>query len=167
MSKHNSTTDGDESLGETDQNPKLYVDDPDDYAKTRKLKALADAKAHVRKVRNDRPGRATNSEWDGLNIRLAECVASYGHELLPLLEAAEAAGTIGDHDYYTDGPQKTDIRQFVFTDGRVENDKGTDFMVPPPHRSMSVYRHLQRLERKLGLGLDLEENTNTEWEIET
>ena len=159
-------TDG-ELIGEAEDDAKLYVADPDDYARTRKLKALSDAKDHVRKLRNDRPGTATNREWDGLDARLSEAVASYGHELLPLLEAAEAAGTIADGDYYTDGPQKTDIRQYLYTDGRVETRDGTDFEVPPPHRAMAIYRHLQRLERKLGLGLDLEQDTNDEWEIET
>jgi len=161
----NEGTDG-EPVGEADD-AKLYVADPDDYGKTRKLKALNDAKDHVRKIRNDRPGTATNREWNNLNIRLAEAVASYGHELLPLLEAAEAAGTIGDGDYYTEEPPKTDIREYLYTDGRVETRDGTDFEVPPPHRAMAIYRHLQRLERKLGLGLDLEENTDDEWEIET
>ena len=155
-----------EPVDETDEPAKLYVSDPDDYAKTRKLKALNDAKAHVRKLRNDRPAQARKDEWEGLNSRLAEAVASYGHELLPLLEAAEEAGTIGDGDYYTNA-EKVDIRRFIMADGRVESADGSEFVVPAKFKTMVVYRHLQRLERELGLGLDLEADDNNEWEIQT
>jgi len=155
-----------EPVDETDEAAEIYVADPDDYAKTRKLKALNDAKSHVRQVRNDRPGLAKPDEWDGLNHRLAEAVASYGHELLPLLEAAQDAGVVGDGDFYTDGPRKDDVRTFINTDGHVKTADGPEFEVPPPHRAMTVYRHLQKLERELGLGLQLDENETDEWEVE-
>lgn len=155
-----------EPVDETDEPAEIYVADPDDYAKTRKLKALNDAKSHVREVRNNRPALAKDKEWDGENARLTEAVASYGHELLPLLEAAQDAGIIGDGDFYTDGPGKDDVRAFLNTDGRIKTPDETDFMVPPPHRTMVIYRHLQKLERKLGLGLQLDEKQDDEWEVE-
>ena len=155
-----------EPVDETDESAKLYVSDPDDYAKTRKLKALNDAKSTVREVRQDRPAKATEKEWEGLNRRLSQAVASYGHELLPLLEEAEEAGTIGDGDYYTKRG-KRDVRTFLFTDGRIENEAGDDWEIPGPARSMSIYRHLQSLERKIGLGPSLEEQADDEWEIQT
>jgi hypothetical protein len=155
-----------EPVDTTDETAEIYVADPDDYAKTRKLKALNDAKSHVRQVRNDRPGLAKDKEWDGLNQRLGVAVASYGHELLPLLEAAQDAGIIGDGDFYTDGVGKDDVRVFINTDGRIESADGSGYDVPPPHRAMAIYRHLQTLERKLGLGLQLDEKQDDEWEVE-
>lgn len=154
-----------EPVDETDEPAKLYVADPDDYAKTRKLKALNDAKANVRRTRQDRPATATSKEWGGLNQQLAQAVASYGHELLPLLEEAEAAGTIDGDDYSTRG--NVDVRTYITTDGHVMEEIGTEYETPGPARSMSVYRQLQTLERKIGLGPSLEEDTDDEWEIET
>jgi len=160
-------SDDGEPIGEA-EDTKLYIADPDDYARTRKLKALSDAKAHVRKLRNDRPGRATDDEWSGLNARLAEAVASYGHELLPLLEEAEDNGILGDSDYYTNTGRKLDVRNLIYTDGRVKQlGKDDEFTHPPPSEAMAVFRHLQKLERKLGLGLELEEQTDDEWAIQT
>lgn len=152
-----------EPVDETDETAEIYVADPDDYAKTRKLKALNDAKSHIRKIRNDRPMRASSKEWEGMNRRLAEAVASYGHELLPILEDAEQAGILDTDDYYARG--NTDIRSFIITDGMVEVDDG-EFDHPNRPDLMAVYRHLQKLERKLGLGLQLDENETDEWEVE-
>jgi hypothetical protein len=162
----NAIDDLDELGDDGDDDAKLYVADPDDYAKTRKLKALSDAKAEVRKVRNNQPNTASRNEWQGIHARLADSVASYGHELLPLLKAAEEAGKIHNGDYFADGGYgKTDVRVFIKTDGQLETPDGDDFETPPPHMSMLVYRHLQTLERKLGLGLSLEEDTDDEWEL--
>ena len=161
MSKH----DG-EPVGEADD-AKLYVADPDDYARTRKLKALSDAKAHVRKMHNNRPGRATDDEWDGLNARLAEAVALYGHELYPLLEEAEQRGILGDGDYYTNTGEKKDVRNLIRTNGRIGNPAEGDVRFAAPYEAMAIFRHLQKLERKLGLGLTLEEQSDDEWAIQT
>ena len=161
----NAIDDLDELGDDGDDSANLAVADPDDYAKTRKLKALSDAKAEVRKVRNNKPNTATEREWKGVRARLAERVALYGHELLPLLEAAERADKIFNGDYYADGGRgKTDVRTFITTDGKLERPDG-EYEVPPTHEIMLVYRHLQKLERKLGLGLTLEEETDDEWEL--
>lgn len=149
------------------EDAKLYVADPDDYAKTRKLKALADAKAHVRKVRKDRPGTATDDEWKNLNIRLAEAVASYGHELMPLLEEAKENGVIGDDDLDLGIRGGTSVGQYIVADGRIEERDANRFEPAPPHVAMAVYRRLQKIERKLGLGLSLHEEDDDDWTIQT
>lgn len=158
-----------EPVDETDDSAKLYVADPDDYAKTRKLKALNDAKSHVRKSRNNLPTTARGDEWEGHHARLAEAVASYGHELLPLLEDAEANGVIDESDYTTPAiREEIDVRTFLTFDGRLPQRDDLDVHGKPhPSEIMCVYRHLQRLERELGFGLSFEEETNDEWEIET
>jgi hypothetical protein len=159
-------SDDGEPIGEA-EDTKLYIADPDDYARTRKLKALSDAKGHVRKLRNDMPTTANKREWNGIHARLAEAVASYGHELLPLLEEAEDNGIIGDGDFYTNTGHKRDVRNLIYTDGRVGDPAEEEVGVPAPHESMAIFRHLQKLERKLGLGLELEEQTDDEWAIQT
>ena len=157
-----------EPVDETDESAKLYVSDPDDYAKTRKLKAINDAKAHVRKRRNNRPSEATQDEWSGINARTAEAVASYGNELLPILEEAEAAGTLENDDYEIEGMKwDVDVRTYIRFDGRMPNEHNDGLDYPPPAVFMAVYRQLERLERKVGIGPSLEADDNNEWEIQT
>ena len=155
-------------IGETDEAAKLYVADPEDYAKTRKLKALNDAKEHVRKVRNNRPNSATTDEWEGMASRLSEAVASFGHELLPLLDEAENVGIIDESDYVTTTfIKEIDVRHFIMLDGSLRAKEDNEKIYQPPGvESMAVYRHLQRLERTLGLGLKLESEEKDEWEIQ-
>jgi len=157
-----------EPVDDTDESAKLYVADPDDYAKTRKLKAINDAKAHVRKRRNNRPPEATQDEWNGINARTAEAVASYGHELVPILEEAEAAGTLESDDYEVTAMKRdVDVRTYIRFDGRMPNEHDDGLEYPPPPVIMAVYRQLERLERKVGIGPSLEADDNDEWEIQT
>ena len=157
-----------EPVDETDESAKLYVSDPDDYAKTRKMKAINDAKAHVRKRRNNRPPKATQDEWSGINARTAEAVASYGHELLPLLEEAEAAGTLEADDYEVTALKwDVDVRTYLRFDGQLPNEHDDGLEYPPSPVLMAVYRQLERLERKIGIGPSLEEDSDNEWEIQT
>lgn len=153
-----------EPVDETEEGAKMYVADPDDYAKTRKLKAINDTKAYVRKTRNDmRPGM-TQPEYDLSISLLGQAVASYGHELLPLLLEAEENGTLEEDDFYaTDG---LDVRYLIVSDGLIQDGPDSN-REPRSFESMAIYRQLQILERKLGLGLTLEMEQNTEWEIET
>jgi hypothetical protein len=149
------------------EDAKLYVADPDDYAKTRKLKALADAKANVRKVRKNRPGTATNNEWENLDIRLAEAVALYGNELMPLLEEAKENGVIGDDDLDIGIREGVTVGQYIVADGQIKEHDADRFEPAPPHVAMAVYRQLQKIERKLGLGLSLHEEDDDDWTIQT
>lgn len=152
-----------ELVDEGDDDTKLYVADPDDYAKTRKLKALADAKERVRKQRDDWPDTASPTEWEALHQRLSEAVAMYGTELMPLLDEAERNGTLVDDDFWV---EDMDVRNFVHNDGLILDNTGAEVEKPHPVVSMRIFRHLQKLERKLGLGLDLTAEQDDEWDIE-
>jgi hypothetical protein len=148
-----------EADGEGD-GAKLYVVDPDDYARTRRLKTLSDAKSQVRRSIKGEPTTGIGQQRH--RKRVARAVAMYGHDLLPLLEAAEDEGVLDNPDYVTKFGHN--VRSFIIHDGRIRNDEDR-YERAIPADSMAVYRHLQRLERKLGLGLDLEREETNEWEI--
>lgn len=132
----------------------ITVVDPDDYQKTRKLKALNDAKDHVRSMREGAPETASSQQWEGFHARVAEAVAMYGNELLPLVDDAIEQGLLDEDELLTDNGS---VRQFIKQDGRTINPDNGEYVTCRPERYMEFYRHLERLQRKLGLGLELEE----------
>jgi len=144
-------------IEEPEEENNVFVVDPDDYQKTRKLKAINDAKDHVRKLRQEQPNRAKSKEWQGIHARISESVAMYGSELMPLIEDALEQGILKEEDLKTDFG---DLRTFVRYDGRMPNDDGdeTELKQPTPPAFMTFYRQLDRIQRKLGLGLELQED---------
>lgn len=141
----------DESTDESN----VFVVDPDDYQKTRKLKAINDAKDYVRKLRQDEPNRAKSKEWQGIHNRISEAVAMYGSELLPLIEDALDQGILEEDDLET---EYGSLREFITYDGRVPDHEKEELVDPKPHIYMAFYRQLERIQRKLGLGLELQED---------
>jgi hypothetical protein len=140
---------------ESNDEKNVFVVDPDDYQKTRKLKAINDAKDYVRKLRQDKPNRAKSKEWQGIHGRTAEAVAMYGNELLPLIEDALDQGILEEDDLETEyGP----LREFVKYDGRMLDHGKEELVESKPHIYMAFYRQLERIQRKLGLGLELQED---------
>lgn len=145
-----------EPVEEPDEEPALFVVDPDEYQETQKLKAISDTKKQFRKMRNSRPNTAKRDDWQGIRAREAEAVALYGSELLPIIEDAIDQGLLSENDLdieYVD----TDVRSFVMYDGRTVDENG-ETQKPNPQRTMAVYRQLNRIQRKLGLGLELQED---------
>lgn len=138
-----------------------FVVDPDDYQRTRKLMSINKAKTIVHDLRRDKPKSADSKEWTGIHARISEAVAMYGHELLPLIEDAQRQGLIDDDDLQT---EHGDLRKFIRYDGRLPDHEEEEIPDPIPPMYMGFYRQLERIERKLGLGLDLKEDTD-EWEI--
>jgi hypothetical protein len=140
---------------ESNDEKNVFVVDPDDYQKTRKLKAINDAKDYVRKLRQDKPNRAKSKEWRGIHGRTAEAVAMYGNELLPLIEDALDQGILEEDDLETEyGP----LREFVTYNGRMVDHEKEELVESKPHIYMAFYRQLERIQRKLGLGLELQED---------
>lgn len=141
----------------------LMIADPDDYQKTKKLKAISDAKSHVMELKRNRSERiqelSNQFRSTGVEVfqnEIATAVADYGTELLPLIEEALEKEVIEKADLELEGSEwGTDVPviEFITCNGEMAEKEG------PTHlqTSMSVYRQLQRIERELGLGLDLEE----------
>jgi len=145
------------TVEEPDEDTNVFVVDPEDYQVTRKLKAINDAKDHVRTLRQNTPNKQTKSEWRGMRKRIGEAVAMYGNELLPLIEDAIEQGVLEQEDLETNGGYGN-VKTFIRNDGkRIDHDAKTSER-PPPGYSMVFYRQLQRIERKLGLGLELQED---------
>jgi len=142
-------------LEEESDEKNVFVVDPDDYQKTRKLKAINDAKDYVRKRRKETPETASSKEWGGIHLRNAEAVAMYGNELLPLIEDAVDQGILEEEDLET---QFCSVREFIAYDGRVPDHENEELLDAKPQIYMAFYRQLERIQRKLGLGLELRED---------
>ncbi|NMJ92755.1 hypothetical protein GLT81_00670 [Nanohaloarchaea archaeon] len=137
-------------VDEEDSN--VFVVDPEDYQKTQKIKSINRARMNVLEHRKKTPNTAGSNEWKGINARLAETVADYGNELLPLIEDALEEDILDEDDLES---ELCNIVEFIMLNGRTRDESG-ELEEPNPSYSMSVYRQLGRIERKLGLGLELE-----------
>jgi len=153
---------------EQDSEANLFVVDPDDYQKTKKLELIHKSKQEVLKVRNSRmklieqyqdlSGR-NQTGLDIYQVKLAKTISQYGSELLPLIEESLENGTIEDNDLKVSlGSNRTDMNviKYIMNDGRIHH--GGELTCPPDPNHLAIYRQLDRIQRKLGLGLELEED---------
>jgi hypothetical protein len=154
-------------IEESEKEKNVLVVDSDDYQKTKKLKLINKAKEEAISLRHDREDAidylGDSFERRGLDtyhMKLAQTVALYGSELLPLIEDGLEKGALEEDDTTTRKlPHQTrglDVVAFVQRDGRISNGDETKW--PPEPLTLAIYRQLERIERKLGLGLDLEED---------
>lgn len=153
---------------DTEDETSYFVVDPDDYQKTKKLEAIHKTKREVPELRKNKDSmiveyndryRDYNSGVDTYNSALAQAVAQYGSELLPLIEEARDNGILDESDLTTRiSPeyQKLDVINFIEMDGRVKNEG--ELERPHEVNTMAVYRQLERIQRKLGFGIDIEED---------
>lgn len=141
------------------------VVDPDDYRKTKKLQAIQDSKEHFREIRRSRRQveqtlKDQYSNWrEAYRAMRAEAISDYATELIPLIEEGLRNETLSENDLVASlGPEKSDIdvRWVARNRGRIE--RGNETIPLPDANCGEVYRQLERIERKLGLGLELEEN---------
>jgi hypothetical protein len=151
--------DEDSTSIESDEEHELFVVDPDDYQETKKLETIYRAKKHVHNVRENYDNVSTRSDkthWESL---LAKSIADYGSELLPLIEDALEEGLIDseDVDFRNRGDGNASVVEFIIQDGGIVEDQ--ERRRPTPAESMAAYRQIERIQRELGLGLDIEEDT--------
>jgi hypothetical protein len=141
------------------------VADPDDYQRTKKLKAINETKSDVMELKRNRLSRIVELRnafqsrgSDTYQRELASAVADYGNELLPLIEDAIDRGVIDESEVSEIdienqfSEEDRVIVKFIINDGALDSDE-------PPHLTftMAIYRQLERIQRKLGLGLSIEE----------
>jgi hypothetical protein len=157
----------------SDQSDRIQIDedvdnvivvDSDEYRKTQKLRSIQDAKDHFTDLRQNRSDRLDDlsSDWqnyhDVYEEELATAISLYVSELMPLIEEALSTEALDEQELHIStarAPYHTiDIREVARKSGKAHIG-GEEMFVPAPV-CQQVYRQSERLERKLGLGLDLE-----------
>lgn len=141
----------------------VVVVDSDEYRKTQKLRSIQDAKDHFTDLRQNRSDRLDelSSEWGDYRRvykeELATAISLYVSELVPLIEEALSTETLIEEELHistnTNPYHTLDIREVARKSGEVH--LGEDEFLPAS-MCQKVYRQSERIERKLGLGLDLE-----------
>lgn len=159
MTENHSNSDG-QSVEQTDtEEATIMVADPDDYQKSKKLKAIHESKKEVREVLQDKHkimeevSRKKRKHW---RSNFADAIAMYGLELMPLIEEGMRKGVIEEADLDA-GPMEPNLQTFVDSGGGVIDEESEGMRPPKQWEGMNYYQQLQRIERKLGFGLDLEE----------
>jgi hypothetical protein len=149
----------------------IVVVDPDDYQKTKKLQSIQEAKDRYREFTLNRSERfrELDETWanpkEAMEKEEAQSLAMYGSELLPLIEEGIEKGAISEADLKLETDKMVealldkptmDIREMIRLEGCIVADG--EYQHLPRHFQKRMYRQLERIEQKLGLGLELEEN---------
>jgi hypothetical protein len=131
--------------------------DPGDYNQNQRLKEIHRARQDVRDALEEMDHYATSDEHYHQHMRLAEAVAFYGHELLPLMDEAEWSYQFDE----TENLPIESVRHFIERMGRFQV---ADHRYPPKSVTMTVFAKLNQFARNVGLGADLDEGGD-EWEV--
>lgn len=152
-------TDQSQTIDADEDNAEFLVVDSEDYQQTKNLEAIFKAKKQVRQLTQDpewieRDSSAAKRQY---NKKLCYAVCYYGSELLPLIEEAIENEIISeDMTQLSWGA----IQDYVTSNGHIPKNKDEDEWIrAKPLQSMAVYRQLRRIERKLGLGIEIEKET--------
>ena len=171
MSNSESNPEAEPKVKTEENSDSILVVEPDDYRKTQKLKAIQDAKDKYREFTLNRSERfrELDDTWanpkEAMKNEEATSLAMYASELLPLIEEGLDTGTLSEEDLKVETDELTssiidksemDIREIVDLQGQIWVDDERQSI--PRKYQKRVYRQLERIERKLGLGLELEEN---------
>lgn len=141
----------------------IVVVDPDDYQRTQKLKAIDEAKKEYKNYKRSRAEKMRELEEAWANPEeaymgeLGMRIAGYGDELMPLIKDALEKGAIEEEDLYlTIGGtgKEVDVREIIRNGGQVRvNGELEKLRIL---NCSEVYRKLEDIERKMGLGVELE-----------
>ncbi len=146
------------ALNPDDEDATFVVADAEDYNQSRRLKAIHQARADVRKAhRNVSRGKAPKHVHDETRADLARAVAYYATELEPLMQEAE-----WDRELPA-GPWDT-IDVFVATAPKVPPSRADEWDRIPEQWSMTIFSRLNEFAREAGLGIDLKDSSD-EWEV--
>ena len=139
----------------------VVVTDSENYSETQKLKHIYELKRDVtthianrfelvKKYRQE----YSNPKYT-YQERLADKVALYVNEVIPLLESADS---IDESDYQVDRVNsKVDIQTFAETHGL--SASGNELEPHSKIESKAVFHETNELIREIGLGVELEEET--------
>jgi hypothetical protein len=142
----------------------VVVTDSENYGETQRLKQIYKLRSRVQDLKMNKSELSKEYDeywsnkrgWEVFDEDLSSTVALYGSELLPVFDSIEQ---IAEEDYKVEitEDKSVDIRLFVNKDGkRVKDGKVEAY---PSLFSMSVYRRLNELVEKSGLGLETESET--------
>lgn len=155
---------------DSEETENILVVDPTDYRKTQKLKSIQKAKDHYKDF-TLKPVKT----WENLSrvhddtnlayrVERQKALANYGSELLPLIEEGIEKGAISECDMKIDtrpavakflNKEEIDLREIIDRRGAVKANN--EIQKPASEFLDRAYRQFERLERKLGMGLDIEE----------
>lgn len=142
----------------------IVVVDPDDYQRTQKLKAIQEAKDEYKRYKRNKSEILMEMKEVWVNGEEAyrrergERIADYATELIPLIEEGIERGPLTEEDTITSlGPEyeNIDIIRVAKFSGHVNAGDGELASLSAPNCD-DIYRQLERIERKLGLGIELE-----------
>jgi hypothetical protein len=151
--------------------PKMYVVDSEEYQKTKKLQSIYEAKKEFRNVwynKEDNIERLkdtyyTDNHKQGEGMRLyrghlADILAMYGSELSPIIRDAVDAGLLEQDDLEVELETDQNLLQLTRKKYQIKDDKD-GWRTLRCSCLLDVFRTYERVQRKLGLGLDIEEET--------
>lgn len=146
----------------------VVVVDSDNYRETQKLKAIQECKDHFRET-NRNEIRIKNSlsipksskgEEKHFRRCLTGAIVDYISELIPIVEEAKQNGTIIESDIEFTPSQinrTATLKDLARVNGMISVDESTTERLTP-NDCRTLYRQCETIERKMGLGLDLEED---------
>lgn len=129
----------------------LAVADPQQYNQNQRLKEIHQARREAQQAFRDAGRYSTQSEKTERNADVAYAVASYGHELRPLIRQADM-----EVPKLPDGFDIDDLDEYLKYGGLIKKLGDNKITAPEAHRSMLVFGILNDALAELGLDAKLD-----------